>query len=206
MAFEEGFTRVPNDFLDWLVPTLPEAELRVLLYVVRRTYGFQKQSDMISLDQFCQGISRRKSGTNLDLGCRMSREGVLRGIKGLVRQGILSAVRFGPGRGNVTLYRLAPDSTALQRIALLKEAPTEKVNALDIFPRRRRKGQGRSTRKVKAVVESVLQNGHVVDPQNIVFSTDSSSNKKADSHMSSSSSLKNNLNSGNLGGHLKTGQ
>ena len=64
----EGFstpngTIVPDDVFDLLMPELTESELRVLLYILRRTYGFKKNSDSISLSQMVQGI-RTKDGRN----------------------------------------------------------------------------------------------------------------------------------------------
>ena len=37
-------TAVPDDFFDVLAPNLSEAELRVLIYIIRRTFGFKKDS------------------------------------------------------------------------------------------------------------------------------------------------------------------
>ncbi len=56
----EGFdspngTIVPDDFFDLLAPELSEAELRVCLYIIRRTFGFKKRSDDISLRQMVEG-------------------------------------------------------------------------------------------------------------------------------------------------------
>ena len=46
----EGFympntTAVPDNFFDVLMPTLSEAQLKVVLYIMRRTFGFKKNSD-----------------------------------------------------------------------------------------------------------------------------------------------------------------
>ena len=42
-------TPVPDQLFDELLHRLSGAELKVLLYIVRRTFGFKKQSDDISL-------------------------------------------------------------------------------------------------------------------------------------------------------------
>ncbi len=89
----EGFsspntTPTPNDVYDILAPQLTEAELRVLLYVIRRTFGFQKNSDAISTAQMANGITTR-DGRQLDYGTGMSKSAVWRGCKGLVEKGIL---------------------------------------------------------------------------------------------------------------------
>lgn len=67
---------------------LSGAEFKVLLYVARRTYGFGKDSDNISLNQMARGI-RRKDGTTLDLGTGLSRSGVKAACNSLIEKGIL---------------------------------------------------------------------------------------------------------------------
>ena len=41
-------TQVPNVVLDRWMASMTEAEIKVVLYVVRRTYGFRRTSDRIS--------------------------------------------------------------------------------------------------------------------------------------------------------------
>src|SRR5215212_5443220 len=84
----EGFdnpttTPVPDVFFDVLAAQLTEAELRVLLYVLRRTFGFKKESDTISLKQMVDGIKTR-DGKILDRGTGMAKSAVARGAQGLV--------------------------------------------------------------------------------------------------------------------------
>ena len=54
-------TPVPNQFLDVYLKTLKPVELKVLLVIIRQTIGWQKESDWISMKQFCEktGCSRR---------------------------------------------------------------------------------------------------------------------------------------------------
>jgi hypothetical protein len=81
-------TPVPDDVFDVLAPLLTEAELRVLLYVIRRTFGFKKDADAISQSQMATGIVTR-DGRRLDSGTGMSKSAVWRGCDGLVKKGIL---------------------------------------------------------------------------------------------------------------------
>ena len=110
--FYEGFstpngTLVPDDVFDILAPRLKEAELRVLLYIVRRTFGFKKQSDAISLGQLTDGI-RARDGRILDHGTGLSRKGVVAGIKGLLDKGIITVERRSDDRGenHINIYTL----------------------------------------------------------------------------------------------------
>ncbi len=83
-----SYTQVPDEIFDELMPRLSEVELKVLLYVVRRTFGFKKDSDTISLKQMVEGI-RTRDGRQLDSGTGLSRPGVTKGVKGLVAKGVL---------------------------------------------------------------------------------------------------------------------
>lgn len=85
-------TQIPNHFLDWVMQDLTESELKVALYVLRRTFGFQKDGDRISLSQLVDGITRR-DGRQLDQGTGLSRSSVVRGIKGLEGRGLLQVHR-----------------------------------------------------------------------------------------------------------------
>lgn len=53
---ENGFTSIANELLEKLCQfSLPGRELRVLLFVIRKTYGYRQKSDWISLSQFAEG-------------------------------------------------------------------------------------------------------------------------------------------------------
>jgi hypothetical protein len=85
-------TVVPDDVFDVLAPNLTEAELRVLLYIIRRTFGFKKESDQISLKQMVEGI-RTKEGKVLDHGAGVAKSAAARAIHGLVEKGIITVSR-----------------------------------------------------------------------------------------------------------------
>src|SRR5262245_5733859 len=75
---------------------LSGAEFKVLLYIARRTYGFGKESDNISLNQLARGI-RRRDGTSLDRGTGLSRSGVKAACNALIAKGlVLRAANTGP--------------------------------------------------------------------------------------------------------------
>src|SRR5215217_7778210 len=108
----EGFpspkgTLLPDDVFDVLMPELSEAELRVLLYVIRRTFGFKKDSDSISLSQMVDGVKTR-DGRVLDRGTGMSRRGVMKGCAGLVEKGIIDVDKrlSEQGDNEINIYRL----------------------------------------------------------------------------------------------------
>jgi hypothetical protein len=102
-----SYTQVPDEFFDAVAPRLKEAELRVALYVIRRTFGFKKVADAISLDQLVAGI-RTRDGRVLDAGTGMTRKGVIAGIKGLLaKQVLIAEARVDENGGSLpTVYRL----------------------------------------------------------------------------------------------------
>jgi hypothetical protein len=87
-----NYTQVPDDVFDVLAPQLSEAELRVLLYIIRRTFGFKKHADSISLKQLVEGI-RTHDGRVLDSGAGVAKSSAVRAVKGLVEKGIVAAQR-----------------------------------------------------------------------------------------------------------------
>ena len=102
-----NYTPTPDALFDELAPNLTESELRVLLYIVRRTFGFKREADAISLTQLVSGITT-KDGRVLDRGTGMSRPGVTKGVKGLIAKGVIAVERIMDERGEnqVNVYRL----------------------------------------------------------------------------------------------------
>src|SRR5215218_5852753 len=100
-------TQVPDAFFDVVAPQLSEAELRVALYIIRRTFGFKKDSDTISLRQMVEGITTR-DGRVLDHGTGLKKSAVANALNGLERKGvILSKRNRSAERGNEpTTYAL----------------------------------------------------------------------------------------------------
>jgi hypothetical protein len=86
------YTQVPDEIFDELLPELSGAELKTLMYVVRRTFGFKKESDHISLSQLVNGITT-KEGRILDRGTGLHKESVIKATKSLTDKGILVRTR-----------------------------------------------------------------------------------------------------------------
>lgn len=84
------YTQVPDAVFDELLTILSGAELKVLLYIIRRTFGFKKTSDNISINQIMHGITTHE-GEVLDRGTGLSKDAVTRASKGLVAMGVLLA-------------------------------------------------------------------------------------------------------------------
>ena len=93
------YTQTPDVFFDWVAPFLPEIELRVLLYLIRRTLGFKKQGDQITVEQIANGIITRE-GVRLDWGAQIGERSVQRALAGLESKALIERHRqLDPERG-----------------------------------------------------------------------------------------------------------
>jgi phage replication O-like protein O len=85
-------TQIPNEVFDTLMSHLSGGELKVLLYICRRTFGFRKDSDSISLAQIAHGITT-KAGRVLDQGTGLSKRHVINALKALEKRNIITVSR-----------------------------------------------------------------------------------------------------------------
>lgn len=104
---------------------LSGSEQKVLDYILRHTWGFDKTSDEISLSQLEKGIRGFDKGTGL------SRPSIVRSIRGLIQKGF---IKKRPGK-KANCYELVknfnyPDKKSL-RIASKKSLPTIDNIAID---------------------------------------------------------------------------
>jgi hypothetical protein len=102
-----NYTPVPDELFDEQLPDLSGAELKVLLYIIRRTFGFKKESDNISLNQLLHGITT-KEDVVLDRGTGLSKKTLLETLKNLIEKNlIISERRRSKEKGDEpTTYRL----------------------------------------------------------------------------------------------------
>jgi hypothetical protein len=105
------YTQVPDVIFDELLDQLTGTELKVLLYICRRTFGWgskAREGDAISFEQFLNGIIRR-DGRVLDRGCGVKSPGHLsEALKFLEAQGVIESAEIftgQPGR-SPKMYRL----------------------------------------------------------------------------------------------------
>jgi hypothetical protein len=110
-----NYTPVPDELFDCLLPSLTGAELKVLLYITRRTWGFKRETDVISREQLATGIVGR-DGRRLDGGTGLSHNSVSAALTTLVGRGVIVATSQ-PG---------APTSYSLR---LRHQRPTPKIGA-----------------------------------------------------------------------------
>lgn len=85
-----GYTQVPNLFFDEVMPTLTLAETRVLLYIIRRTIGFQRDATAISIAQIRTGL-KATNGRQLDRGTGLGRTAVTDALRSLIEKQMIVA-------------------------------------------------------------------------------------------------------------------
>lgn len=125
-------TPIPDELFDVLMADLSGAELKVLLYICRRTFGFKKERDNISLQQLVEGITT-KQGRRLDSGTGLGKASVARAVKSLAQKGIiLRSQRQSKRKGNeATTYALhmaALSQNETSPVAVVRQAPVSKLN------------------------------------------------------------------------------
>lgn len=97
-----NYTPIPDLLLDEHLAFLSEKELKVLLYICRRTFGFKKDTDDISIEQMVNGITR-KNGERLDYGTGLSRPSVTKAAQSLeAKNFIVKICRRDPKRGDLS--------------------------------------------------------------------------------------------------------
>ncbi len=87
-----NYTPVPDELFDEQLPDLSGAELKVLLYVIRRTFGFKRESDNISISQMLNGL-HTYDGRLLDRGVGLTKKTLLLAIKSLEEKNVIFTER-----------------------------------------------------------------------------------------------------------------
>jgi len=77
-----NYTQSPNVLFDEIFKTLREGELRIVLVLVRQTFGWHKQWDQISI-----GMLAEKTG--------MERRSIFRSLSSLMEKGLVERKKFG---------------------------------------------------------------------------------------------------------------
>jgi DNA-binding MarR family transcriptional regulator len=108
-AEEFGDMPIPRAFVDRYLHLLGAAELKCYLYIARRTGGFHKQEDAVSIRQFSAGI-HAADGRQLDRGTGLSTAQVKRGLAALEALGLIVRTRHRSDRHGhqATSYAIAP--------------------------------------------------------------------------------------------------
>lgn len=98
---ENGYTRIADELMEALAKWhLSNYEMRVLMFIVRKTYGFGKSKDWISLSQFVDGTG-------------ISQPHICRSIRMLINQNLITK----GGKKGAPFYMIQKDHEKWQKIA-----------------------------------------------------------------------------------------
>lgn len=122
---KQNWTKLPNVLIEALCEISTVAELKVILYILRHTWGFQEFEDWdakcIRIDEFMHGRKRRDR-TRLDTGLGLSAPSVYKGIERAIGHGFLVKYVDNTDLGRVTHY---------YRLRMQDEAGPSIVYAMD---------------------------------------------------------------------------
>lgn len=96
----ENWSKLPNEFIERMHEIETLGEMKVLLYVVRHTWGYHNTEKKITMDEFAHGRKRR-DGTRIDHGTGMSEPSIRGGIKMAVAHGFLSVETDDSDKGRI---------------------------------------------------------------------------------------------------------
>ncbi len=101
------YTPIPDQLLDDVMAFLSGAELKVLLYIMRHTYGYKKSADSISVKQMVEGITAA-DGRVVDRGTGLSKASVHSAVKQLEENALIIVERRDTAAGDsaVNVYRI----------------------------------------------------------------------------------------------------
>ena len=100
---ENGYTKIANEILDAFIGskvTIPAEVRRIVDFIIRKTYGFRKKEDSISLSQFA-------------LATRLKKPSTIRAIHKAISMGIISRT----ANGITWKYRFIKDFTLWRPLA-----------------------------------------------------------------------------------------
>lgn len=104
----ERYFSLPNEWVNICAQITNLAELKVLIYIARHTWGFHEYdvARLFTLDELMQG-RKRKDGSRMDQGTGLSRQGVVDGLQRALADGYLICETDETDRGRIKkCYRL----------------------------------------------------------------------------------------------------
>lgn len=113
-----GHTAIENSYVEWLTSKaeLTSLDLRILLFVFRKTAGWGKEKDRISFGQF-------QKATNC------SRPAVMQSLYRLERTGCLGIERA--GKGKINTYKLVNYTYTTSKLELTRTSKAQLTNKIN---------------------------------------------------------------------------
>lgn len=137
-------TQLPNEILDELMAELSGSEFKVLCYIARRTFGFHRDEETISLNQIAGGL-KTKDGRVLDRGTGLTQKSVVTAVQSLEEKDLIFVDRTPKEGGFVSnSYRiLLEDEDFLESDPSVKITEGGSVKNTEGVLKKLQKGSGR---------------------------------------------------------------
>jgi len=102
---EQNWHKMPNEWTDITRNITSLAELKVIEYIIRHTWGYSEYDNLkrISIDEFENG-RKASDGSRLDGGTGLSRQSILNGIKRAIEDGFIVSEVVGEDAGRRRKY------------------------------------------------------------------------------------------------------
>lgn len=84
-----NFSPMPHQLIDEFPNITTISEMKVVLYILRHTWGYGDNEKHITLDEFQHGRKRR-DGTRIDTGTGLSKPAIIAGLKLAVKHGYIA--------------------------------------------------------------------------------------------------------------------
>lgn len=113
---ESNYFKMPNDWIDLTAEISNVAELKVVQYILRHTWGYQEYDikKHITIDEFSRG-RRRSDGSRMDKGTGLSERAVRYGLQSAIAHGLVEELVDDSDRGRTKKFyslKMSPDALA----------------------------------------------------------------------------------------------
>ncbi len=103
-------TQTPNEFFDFIAQNLKESGLRVMLFLIRKTFGWHQEWAKIRLE-------------DIIIGTGMYRQSCINGINELIKKNLIEKKQIGPQNRLETYYRIITEEDSNNVLQSSKETP-----------------------------------------------------------------------------------
>lgn len=138
---KQNWFRMPNEWIDICAEISSLAEVKVVQYVMRHTWGHQEYGirKRISVDEFMNG-RWRKNGERMDKGTGLSKPSVITGLRSAVERGLLIEEVDNSDRARVKKYYSLRMNT--ERVSEVEDAEEEPSHSTETEPQNDQKESG----------------------------------------------------------------
>jgi len=131
---EANFFRLPNEWTDITARVTSLAELKLVEYVLKHTWGYSEFDlvKKITTDEFMHG-RKKKNGERIDTGTGLSKPSVIAGLKGAVKHGLLEEETDDSDKARIKkYYKLKMRTPIEEKEPAEKETPHADVKKVNI--------------------------------------------------------------------------